>query len=250
MRFPGCLLLQALAARAQVAIPDAILRYAGETVPVLVQLQAPTQVIEQVHSAQFATSDAKACGLVARLQAFAKESQASLVSYLDELKASGLVEAYRSYYISNTLAVEATKSAIVKIAHFSTVRSIGCNFMAQALHRRAEPEFSEYGTDVIPDLSRAPLFPGPGLRQMEADEIDIAIVKAAGKLVFGNLDSGADFMHPALVDSYMGNKSSHFNHSFSWFDFAQRSPAPTDTLGHGTGVISLAVGKSPVGISP
>ncbi|KAJ9059870.1 hypothetical protein DSO57_1036978 [Entomophthora muscae] len=226
-----------------------ILNYGDEIVPVMVQLEPPTKVIETIHSATFSDPDSKALALVEALQTFSTKSQTNLVNYLERLKIQG----YRSYYISNTIAIEASKSAILNISQFSGVKAIGSNFLPPkpTLHRRdpssIEHDFPEYATDTFPDLSTPPLFYEPGIRQMEAHNIDERIIKAAGKLVLGNLDTGVDYKHPALRTNYMGSES---NHSFTWFDAAQNSTYPNDMLAHGTSVVSLAVGRRPIGISP
>lgn len=72
--------------------------------------------------------------------------------------------------------------------------------------------------------------------------------------VVGIIDTGVQFDHPALVNSYRGNLGGSFDHNYNWFDFVNGEPVPYDPIGHGTmgaGIISGDDGAgTQIGVSP
>ncbi|KAJ9074874.1 hypothetical protein DSO57_1002304 [Entomophthora muscae] len=254
------LLLTSLVSSA--TVPNCIASAGDRFIPILVQLEAPTEAINEIHHMEL-PSDRKAQELVARLQKYSTASQKELVDHLNELKQQGSVKDYRSYYISNTIAVDAAKESISDIANFNGVKEIGCNYVPKSRKRRSTPniqsshlsfEYPEYGTNENPDLKLHPSFYGPGIHQVKVPEIEDNIFKKAASLVIGIIDSGFDFAHQALVENYKGSKGNHFDHNYTFFDGTRTldeiTPRNDDEVGHGTGVISVAVGKKPLGISP
>ncbi len=73
--------------------------------------------------------------------------------------------------------------------------------------------------------------------------------------VIGEIDTGVDYAHPALVSQYRGNLGGTFDHNHNWFDFTGTYPSyPDDGQGHGTFVIGIAVGddggSNQIGVAP
>jgi hypothetical protein len=79
---------------------------------------------------------------------------------------------------------------------------------------------------------------------------------AAGHgLVYGSVDTGADYTHEALVGQYRGNLGNgQFSHDYNWMDAGLNpSPTPYDPSGHGTHTIGTVVGHtatSDIGVAP
>jgi subtilisin family serine protease len=74
-------------------------------------------------------------------------------------------------------------------------------------------------------------------------------------VVVGEIDTGVDYTHPALVSQYRGNLGGSFDHNYNWFDFTGTYPgAPNDGMGHGTMGMGLAVGDdggtNQIGVAP
>ncbi|KAJ9060207.1 hypothetical protein DSO57_1033355 [Entomophthora muscae] len=113
------ILLFALAAHSQATPSDSVLNYPGDIVPALVQMQPAS--MKESHSNEEATK------LVEHLQEVAKKSQEAIVNFMESQKTNGEKVDYRSYYISNTLAVDASKKIIRKIAKFAGVQSVTLN---------------------------------------------------------------------------------------------------------------------------
>jgi subtilisin family serine protease len=63
-----------------------------------------------------------------------------------------------------------------------------------------------------------------GITQIGADEVWADGITGQG-VVIGNIDTGVDYLHEALVDHYRGNLGGGtFDHNYNWWD-------PTDICG-------------------
>ena len=91
-------------------------------------------------------------------------------------------------------------------------------------------------------------------------------------MVVGNADTGIEYTHPALVNSYRGSpkghRKQHFDHDYNWFDATQIGPlppqvtpassscvqgvdTPCDDHGHGTHTVGTSVGTlEGIGVAP
>lgn len=72
-------------------------------------------------------------------------------------------------------------------------------------------------------------------------------------LVYGMIDSGVQWNHPALREAYRGSTAQGANHDYNWMDFEGSSPSPVDGRGHGTHVMGSVVGrtsKAQFGVAP
>lgn len=100
------------------------------------------------------------------------------------------------------------------------------------------------------------------MKKINADKVWKEYGRDCGKgLVFGIADTGVDYNHPLLQESYLckGKK-----HDYCWFDSVKKNitkskknsscgystNVPCDDHGHGTHVASIAVGGKGYGISP
>ncbi|MBB4944381.1 subtilisin family serine protease [Streptosporangium album] len=98
-----------------------------------------------------------------------------------------------------------------------------------------------------------------GLSAIHADKVWSEYSTTGRGIVVGNIDSGVDFDHPALVASYRGdNGDGTFTHDYNWFDptgACGASPsAPCDNFGHGTHTMGTMVGDggagNQIGVAP
>ncbi|WP_231926088.1 S8 family serine peptidase [Micromonospora echinofusca] len=93
-----------------------------------------------------------------------------------------------------------------------------------------------------------------GVANINADDVWSQYgVKGAG-ITVANIDTGVQFNHPALVNSYRGNNGDGtFDHNYNWFRAAGSCAAPCDTNGHGThtmGTMAGADGANQIGVAP
>ncbi|HEX6968954.1 MAG TPA: S8 family serine peptidase [Micromonosporaceae bacterium] len=75
-------------------------------------------------------------------------------------------------------------------------------------------------------------------------------------IVVANIDTGVEYQHPALANSYRGrNADGTYDHNYNWFDPAQICPtaAPCDNNNHGTHTMGTMVGldgDNVIGVAP
>ncbi|WP_433384612.1 S8 family serine peptidase [Micromonospora sp. KLBMP9576] len=94
-----------------------------------------------------------------------------------------------------------------------------------------------------------------GIANINADDVWSQYgVKGAG-ITVANIDTGVQFNHPALVNSYRGNNGDGtFDHNYNWFNAAGTcATAPCDSNGHGThtmGTMAGSDGANQIGVAP
>ncbi|GGS39296.1 carboxypeptidase regulatory-like domain-containing protein [Actinokineospora fastidiosa] len=173
------------------------------------------------------------------LRGTADRAQAAVRADLD----AGKVD-YDSYFIANALHVKG-----------------GSQALAESLAKRAEvAEILAPRAYSLPELT-----PGEVQATVDAVEWGVAAINADDAwadfgargegIVVGNIDSGVQFDHPALVGKYRGNNGGAFDHQYNWFDPSEVCPtaAPCDNNGHGTHTMGTMVGgdgANQIGVAP
>jgi hypothetical protein len=76
-------------------------------------------------------------------------------------------------------------------------------------------------------------------------------------IVVADIDTGAEFTHPAVVRQYRGNEGDGvFNHDYNWFDvIGDCVDAPCDNIAHGTHTLGTMIGEdesaeNQIGVAP
>ena len=175
------------------------------------------------------TKRERRAAVVAALDAVAARSRERLRPVLEEMEREGLVRSWRGFTIVNRLLVEATPAGI------------------EALARRREV------VAIVPETeTREPVLAGQvappagktswGVAAIGADAAWRMGLDGTG-VVVGLIDSGATAVHEQLAPGFRGGER-------SWLDPRGGSAAPRDShLGHGTGVLSCAVGANAAGVT-
>ncbi|MGK5740410.1 S8 family serine peptidase [Micromonospora sp. URMC 103] len=94
-----------------------------------------------------------------------------------------------------------------------------------------------------------------GVANINADDVWSQYgVKGEG-ITIANIDTGVQFDHPALVNSYRGNNGDGtFDHNYNWFNAAGTCATPCDGDGHGTHTMGTMAGSdggaNQVGVAP
>jgi subtilisin family serine protease len=93
------------------------------------------------------------------------------------------------------------------------------------------------------------------IAKIRADEAWSAFGVRGDGAVVGIVDTGVQYDHPALVNSYRGNLGDNsFDHNYSWFDFVNGYLEPYDDNGHGSmgaGIVSGDDGgTNQIGVAP
>ena len=85
-----------------------------------------------------------------------------------------------------------------------------------------------------------------GLTRIGADRVWSELGVRGEGIVVGQSDTGAQWDHPELRDTYRGRDGAH---DYNWFDPWHHTTAPTDIGGHGTHTLGTILGQS-VGVAP
>jgi hypothetical protein len=178
------------------------------------------------------------------LQRVADLSQAELRALLDSRGAT-----YEPFWIVNALRVEGDAGLLLELAARSEVDSIQTNdsrpiIQAHTVRVESEP--------------RGGNGPEWGIDQIGAVKVWTQLEVRGEGIVVANLDTGAQFDHPALVAKYRGNLGGgNFDHNYNWYDpsavCGSPSLVPCDNVGTGTHTIGIMVGDEGtniVGVAP
>ena len=194
--------------------------------------------------------------VVQRLQETAQQSQAGLLSQLDQLTAAGSVQHYHPFWIINAIALTADASALQTLAARPEIRHIGPDSPVQLerFDQSLLPDEAAIPTQII--TGRGQSLPA-GLSAWGIDRIRAAHVwRGLGidghGITVGIMDSGVDWLHPDLYGSYRGNLGNgSVNHADNWFDAVDwQNVAPQDPYGHGTHVAGTIAGQNGIGVAP
>jgi len=159
----------------------------------------------------------------------ASSSQSGIINYLQEKIKEGSVKELKTFWITNSIFLTATKDEIKRLAFRSDVETI----------------YENYPISLVAPVS----VEKPSHNQSEKERCFSAIgVREAwnmgyngkGRLVC-HFDTGVDGDHPALFSNWRGNNGA--SASASWFD-PYGSDSPKDKKGHGTHTMGIMVGIS------
>ena len=174
------------------------------------------------------------------LTAAAATSQKESIEVLDAEGAT-----YQTFYATNAIRVDAGDEALVeKLAGLGEVQSLWPT-------RDYAVEEPVKGKDVK-DVDAVEW----GVANINADDVWNEFGTTGEGIVVGNIDTGVQFDHPALVNQYRGNNGDGtFNHNYNWFDAAGScATAPCDNNGHGTHTMGTMVGDdggaNQIGVAP
>jgi uncharacterized repeat protein (TIGR01451 family) len=212
-----------------------------EFVRVVVHLAPPARVqIEGLDGS--GTVEARA-QLVSSLRAVAEESQSSLRAYLERERINGGVSSYQPFWITNVIAVQARPSVVWTLATRPSVVGV-------TLDRRRR---WVGGVDPTGRSRSLPIEDTEwNVHRIRADEVWSSLEISGTGAVVAGMDTGADWLHPALQANYRGyNPHGPANHTYSWYDATDGGALyPVDGHGHGSHTLGTVVGRGGVGIAP
>ncbi len=166
--------------------------------------------------------------VLSTLTANARKSQAAAVALAKKAEAKAT-----SYWLTNVLVVKGNSKLakeFAKLAGVKNVRALKVYPLVKPVETKvailAVAGDPEWGVDKI----RAP--------EAWADGI------VGQGVVVGNVDTGVDYTHPALVTQYRGNLGGgEFDHNYNWWDpTGICGDGPCDNAGHGTHTMGTMVG--------
>ncbi len=223
----------------------------GQTAHFLVTLREQADVSG---AASLPTKVEKGAYVTRVLRETAARTQPDVIRELEALGAS-----YRSYWISNMIAVEGNRQVVEAMARHEAVATLSSN---RAVKLQDEPELE-------PAEARRPANPSAiewGVQKINAPDV-WAMGYKGRDIVVANQDTGIQWDHPALVNQYRGWDGSAADHNYHWWDAIHEdldgngtnscgfsSSEPCDDHGHGThtaGTIAGSDGGSnEIGVAP
>ncbi|MEU8298716.1 S8 family serine peptidase [Micromonospora sp. NPDC048909] len=172
------------------------------------------------------------------LRKTADDSQAGIRAELDRAGAK-----YQSFWATN--AIKVSSGSLAMAQNFAARAEVDALYAPIAYK---VPEVSK-GTDekTVNALEW-------GIANINADDVWSQYGVEGEGITIANIDTGVQFDHPALVNSYRGNNGDGtFDHNYNWFNAAGTCATPCDGNGHGThtmGTMAGADGANQIGVAP
>jgi len=203
----------------------------------------------------------------ARITETAAVSQAPLIALAEQLKASGAIAGFETLVSPNALLIDPTGTGMKEVLDaFGAEKSVRAIYDGQGVVKfvngakaTAEDGASLLGTKgwgldvhdrgpVVNSISNRDV--PYGLEMIGAPAANAVGADGTG-LVFGSIDTGADFTHEAINSKYRGTHADGTTtHDRNWFDFGPKpSPVAKDFDAHGTHTIGTVVGDK-IGVAP
>lgn len=198
----------------------------GATPKVVVVFKSNSVVRSLLKRQTFADKNEKAGALITALKAFSASTQKTAVEIL---KASPRTANFKSFWITNSIIVEAADAATINhlanLPEVVQIREEKINTINPAVPSKAAPRAGEWGVEKV-----------------NADDVHAAGNTGEGVIV-SSIDTGVRYTHEAL-------KSNYLNNGFSWFDPYSSSANPVDQNGHGTHTMGTIAGSGGIGVAP
>lgn len=198
---------------------------------IVMQEQFDVSAFKQTMTMANSTRQERHAYVINSLQEMATRTQSGVLAYLDNAAQNRQVGKYRSYWISNCIYAQLSKTAILDIAGRAEVEGV---------YFWQEPELikpvSDYPADDQPVLAGVER----GLEVIHAPEVWAMGYTGAGRLV-ASIDTGVDGNHPALNSRWRGNNGAPPEES--WLDTTNPSNQfPYDSDSHGTHTMGTMTG--------
>ncbi|WP_202619227.1 S8 family serine peptidase [Ornithinimicrobium cavernae] len=184
--------------------------------------------------------DARGKAVYSALTDTAEASQKEIRAQLD---ADGVE--YKAYWATNAIRIQGgDQDLVLSLASDTGVEGIYPTTTYDA------PELEKGEPEMAPSAVEW------GVADINADDVWSTYGVHGEGIVVGNIDTGVQYDHPALVNQYRGNNGDGtFTHDYNWFDAAGSSPdRPADNNGHGTHTMGTMVGddggENKVGVAP
>jgi subtilisin family serine protease len=162
----------------------------------------------------------------------ASDSQSDLVRIFNQFDIQ-----YRSFYLVNAIQVDGGPLIRLWLMTRPEVDRVLDNPILRPLPE--EPTI-QHGPESLPSNL------GWNISQIEANRVWQDFDVTGRGIVIGQSDSGVQWDHPELIDSYRGNGE---NHDFNWLDPWNNTLEPVDKSGHGTHTLGTILGNH-TGIAP
>ncbi|MFI7608423.1 S8 family serine peptidase [Micromonospora sp. NPDC049366] len=176
--------------------------------------------------------------VAAALKKTAAESQAKVRAELDSSGAK-----YQTFWASNAIRVSG--------GSLTMVQNLAARSEVEGLYAPVAYEIPKTTEGADEKTTNALEW---GIANINADDVWSQYAVQGEGITIANIDTGVQFDHPALVNSYRGNNGDGtFDHNYNWFNAAGTCATPCDGDGHGThtmGTMAGADGANQIGVAP
>lgn len=179
------------------------------------------------------------------LKDVADRTQAPLLAYLAGEVRTGRAREVKSFFSANAIGVTSAEPTLWGLTAFPGVERIILTPIASIPEPTPGVEEPNVGVEW-------------GVAKVRAPEVWAKGVRGQG-VVVANIDTGAQYNHPALVNQYRGNLGGgSFNHNYNWWDPSKicgnPSTTPCDNNRHGSHTMGTMVGDdggtNQIGVAP
>lgn len=184
-------------------------------------------------AAEIPNREARLHAAYTMLTRHAEQSQANLRAKLDRLGVK-----YTTYYLVNALEVE---GGLPLRAYLEQQPEVDRVLSSPRLRPLPGLPLAERGD------APAPTQPQWNITMIGVDRVWKELHVTGTGIVVGQTDSGVHRDHPALRDGYRGRGDQD---DYNWLDPWNGTGSPTDTAGHGTHTLGVAVGRNGIGVAP
>ncbi len=179
--------------------------------------------------------------VIEALKSVSEAKEREILSLIESLSESGNIEYSKKLSIVNRLYIVADATAILALSSRPDVARVIEEY--SSVPGKTGRQFNR-SSDIT--LQRGTIDDNWALKSMGAEIAWKNGFNGSG-VVVGSLDTGVWLEHEQLKGNYRAGNN-------SWFDPVSGSSLPSDSKGHGTGVLSCAVGKNAgknkVGVAP
>lgn len=182
------------------------------------------------------------------LSATAERTQPDVMARIQIAEAAGQASDAKSFWIVNLISLRADQATIIDLASMPQVGAVLPAFKLE----KPDPVVEDPGTD--PEAIEW------GVAKINADDVWTTYGVTGVGAVAGNVDTGVQYDHPALVSHYRGNLGGGtFDHNYNWFNPSPAAPCsdptvPCDDNGHGSHTMGTMIGDdggaNQIGVAP
>lgn len=185
--------------------------------------------------------------MVSVMQSTAERTQAGLRAYLAMRMLVRDVTGVIPFWIFNGLAVNGARPDIVREL---SARPDVALIRLDHQRRWIEPQ-PAVATQDTGDATRNTQVEW-GVERVRADEVWNTLGVSGTGVVVATVDTGVDWLHPALQASYRGYSPKGFHqHAGNWYDATNKGALyPVDGHGHGSHTMGTLVGGGGIGVAP
>lgn len=208
--------------------------------PIIVEM---SPVVDVPDLSATATRAQRGAAVATALQRQVQSSQAGVLAILDTQQARGQANRVRAFWVFNGVAAEADGATVRQIAARPEVRLVRRDNVVRLEESAMPTALTAAAPRPVADWN---------VGRIRADLVWSALRLDGSGIVVASVDTGVDWLHPALHQRYRGyDPRGLHRHRCNWFDATGSGATyPVDVYSHGTHTMGTAVGGGGIGVAP